>query len=210
MTNTNKGGYQILDLGNVDLTTSPTIAGLYELIEGTKKPIRLTRINLGGVEKHDVVSMPVVSGSDYVFENVYGYDLSIDSDGNLSLASTKWATRSYVDEKATKYFHPIVVNKTAGTKITFIIINDVSTAYTSVTDIFNLFLSFEGKIICVGGDIYSLNGNVSFNPAYLEKSGDSLYFTGVDAAGVLHDYSNNAIKFQVSDWSSVVDSVNAI
>lgn len=96
-----KGGYQILNLQNKDLQYSPTIPGAYEVVEGNYlKPIMISGIVIGGVEKPAVYRQPVVSGSSYVFENVYGYDVTLTDSDTLSLASTQFATRAYVDQKA--------------------------------------------------------------------------------------------------------------
>lgn len=71
-----KGGYQIIDLGGVNLGTaeSPTsvvIDGLYNKLEGVVKPILLTGIVIDNVEQKDTfvtatvidTSIQLISGS---------------------------------------------------------------------------------------------------------------------------------------------------
>lgn len=61
------GGYQIINLGNKELTDEATIIkGVYNLIEGTKKPILLTNVNVGGTEIHNF--FPQVHINDGNFE----------------------------------------------------------------------------------------------------------------------------------------------
>ena len=51
----NKGGYQILDLKNTSfaLGTGEVIAGAFETIRGTKKPILVSGIVIAGKRYHD-------------------------------------------------------------------------------------------------------------------------------------------------------------
>lgn len=51
-----KGGYQILDLKNVELTSgeASSFPGSYETIEGTRKAILVSGLNIGGTEYHDM------------------------------------------------------------------------------------------------------------------------------------------------------------
>lgn len=70
-----KGGYKIIDLKNNDLTSSNTIEGIYDAIEGNYgKPILLSGIVIDSVEKDDIFVNVEVSGSDYVIK---AYDRTI-------------------------------------------------------------------------------------------------------------------------------------
>lgn len=70
-----KGGYKIIDLKNNDLTSSNTIDGVYDAIEGNYgKPILLSGIVIDGVEKDDIFVNIEVSGSDYIIK---AYDRTI-------------------------------------------------------------------------------------------------------------------------------------
>ena len=62
----NKGGYQILDLKNTNfaLGTGAVVAGAFETIRGTKKPILVSGIVIAGTEYHDTyVDFTVVSSA---------------------------------------------------------------------------------------------------------------------------------------------------
>lgn len=96
-----KGGYKIIDLQNIALLSGGTIKGIYAKIEASyRKAILLSGIVISGVEKNDVMTKPEVVGTSFVFRDIYGYDVTIEDDDTISVASTQWATRAYVDEKA--------------------------------------------------------------------------------------------------------------
>ena len=63
-----KGGYKLIDLKGSKLTVGGngvTVKGIYNLIENSyNKPLILTGINIGGVERNDVfINFAVNSGS---------------------------------------------------------------------------------------------------------------------------------------------------
>lgn len=78
-----KGGYKIIDFKdeNIPNGQSPvTISGIYESIENNyRKACLLSGLTLAGVEKADIFRNPTVSESNYVFPDVYGYDLTVKS-----------------------------------------------------------------------------------------------------------------------------------
>lgn len=63
-----KGGYQIIDLNNHNHTSGVGAMheGIYDKIEGTRKPILLSGIVVDAVEYHDTFIFPTVNGSNYV------------------------------------------------------------------------------------------------------------------------------------------------
>lgn len=77
------GGYQILDLKNTAFVknTAQVLEGAYEKIEGTRKAILLTNVNVDGTEYHDTF----IEGSGTPFTaTVYGYTLTIADDDNVT------------------------------------------------------------------------------------------------------------------------------
>lgn len=62
-----KGGYQIIDLENRDLRNNIGMQyeGVYDKIEGTRKPILISGLQVMGVEYHDMFVFPWVSGNAY-------------------------------------------------------------------------------------------------------------------------------------------------
>lgn len=65
-----KGGYQIIDLENRDLRNNIGMQyeGVYEKIEGTRKPILISGLQVQGVEYHDVFVFSRVEGSAYLID----------------------------------------------------------------------------------------------------------------------------------------------
>lgn len=74
----NKGGYQIIDLENKELTLGVGMVynGIYDKVEGTRKPILISGLNIGGVEYHDTYVDFTVSGTNFV-GSVYGKNITI-------------------------------------------------------------------------------------------------------------------------------------
>ena len=82
----NKGGYQILDLKNTNfaLGTGAVVAGAFETIRGTKKPILVSGIVIAGTEYHDtyvdftLVKTASSSGTNIYFQGtIYGKKIKI-------------------------------------------------------------------------------------------------------------------------------------
>ena len=63
-----KGGYQIIDLKDHAHTSGVGAIheGIYDKIEGTKKPILLSGIVVNAIEFHDTFIFPCVNGSNFV------------------------------------------------------------------------------------------------------------------------------------------------
>lgn len=83
-----KGGYQIIDLENKQLTLSVGMVyeGIYVKIEGTRKPIYLSGINIGGTEYHDTCVDLVVNGTDYT-GTIYGKTITITDKDIVTVAN---------------------------------------------------------------------------------------------------------------------------
>ena len=63
-----KGGYQIINLNDHPHTSGVGAVheGIYDKIEGTRKPILLSGIVINTIEYHDTFIFPCVNGSNYV------------------------------------------------------------------------------------------------------------------------------------------------
>lgn len=69
-----KGGYKILDLKNIDFTVdeAKTVPGVYEALENSyRKPILVSNIVVGGIERSDRFLIFGVTNSNYVSENIW-------------------------------------------------------------------------------------------------------------------------------------------
>lgn len=73
------GGYQVIDLKNKNLISGVGMqySGLYDLIEGTRKPILVSGIQLDSEEYHDAFAEVSANGSQYEFD-LYGYLFTIN------------------------------------------------------------------------------------------------------------------------------------
>lgn len=81
------GGYQIVDLGLVDLVNEANTSvskGVYSKFESTKKPILLSGIILDGQEMHNVFIQPYVNNSNYEF-TMYNYDCVLTAEDVLTV-----------------------------------------------------------------------------------------------------------------------------
>ena len=70
-----RGGYQIIDLKgkNFEPGISQYVEGVYELIEGTTKPIMISNFVFAGVKQHDFFAIVKVVDSSYVIETPIQY-----------------------------------------------------------------------------------------------------------------------------------------
>lgn len=73
-----KGGYQIIDLQNKQLTVDVGMVfeGIYDKIEGTRKAILLSGLNIGGREYHDIFVPFDVDSTNFV-GTAYGHTITI-------------------------------------------------------------------------------------------------------------------------------------
>lgn len=73
------GGYQMIDLRGVDLETKGDyyVKGVYELIEGTNKSIKLVGLQKGGREWDMFINPSIESDGSFKFTSVYGSNIKI-------------------------------------------------------------------------------------------------------------------------------------
>lgn len=92
-----KGGYQIIDLHDVEITLGEGVIfdGVYDLIEGTRKTILISGLNIGGTEKKDLYANFVVSGSDYV-ANVGGLTITVNSNDKVLITEFEDENAPYI------------------------------------------------------------------------------------------------------------------
>lgn len=75
-----KGGYQIIDLENKNLTIGVGMVyeGIYEQIESTTKPILISGLVISHIEYNDLYSYPKVVGHEFEFIITDGYKLTVN------------------------------------------------------------------------------------------------------------------------------------
>lgn len=83
-----KGGYILVSLGLIELSTSYAGTIDYDRISKTKKHIVLTGIKMGSVVMPDVCVKPVYGNGTITFKDVYGFDISIHSDNSVDVSES--------------------------------------------------------------------------------------------------------------------------
>lgn len=86
------GGYQIINLNDVNhsLGIGMVHEGIYERIEGTRKPLLLSGIVVAGVEYHDTYIFPTVNGTSYVA--VVGRNPTTNTELHINIEDTDVVT----------------------------------------------------------------------------------------------------------------------
>lgn len=108
-----KGGYKIVDLKDINITTTPVkIAGVYHAIHGnSRKVILLSGITINGVQFSDEFVKVVKLGDDYLL-NAYAvvsdniltkYDIYIEDNDNVTL-QLKTVIGSEIPIEGSQYF----------------------------------------------------------------------------------------------------------
>lgn len=83
-----KGGYQIIDLKNKTLTSGVGMVfdGVYNKVEGTRKPILVSGLNVGGTEYHDSFVDFTVAGTAYT-GTIYGKTIKIEDTDTVTVTN---------------------------------------------------------------------------------------------------------------------------
>ena len=81
-----KGGYILVSLGLIALSTSYSGSIDYDRISKTKKHIVLTGIKVGDTVMPDICVKPVYGNGTITFEDVYGYDVVVSSNNSVSVS----------------------------------------------------------------------------------------------------------------------------
>lgn len=81
-----KGGYILISLGLIALSTSYSGSIDYDKISRTKKHIVLTGIKVGDTVMPDICVKPVYGNDTITFEDVYGYDVVVKSDNTVEVS----------------------------------------------------------------------------------------------------------------------------
>lgn len=82
------GGYHIVNLGNVNITTADgaTILGIYESIESAhRKAILLSGVTIDSVEKNDCFICAEIIDSNYTF-TAHGKTFTVTSEDKVTIA----------------------------------------------------------------------------------------------------------------------------
>lgn len=90
------GGYKIIDLKNKELKDGGDVGvvfeGIYDAIEGTRKPLLISGLNIDGKEIHDFYGLPYLEGTNYVIVvpgslDTFEYNLTINDNDVVKCSS---------------------------------------------------------------------------------------------------------------------------
>ena len=156
-----KGGYKIVSLLNIDITSDFTIPGIYDDIKDSHgKPILVSEINVGGEKMNDAYTIVKQDNTDYIIE-VYGYSLTIASDDSVTVASLPEITSigegltledgelSATASGGKVYFHSISLKEKVGTtfRATVNLFISKSSKFTDVQDIIDYLLDSDATFL---------------------------------------------------------------
>lgn len=130
-----RGGYILVSLGLIALSTSYSGSIDYDRISRTKKHIVLTGIKIASTVMPDITVKPIYGNGTITFEDVYGFDIVISSNNSVSV-SEHVAPSSGIK----LYRHVYSFGPTS-----FIIISTKSTQLTNEDD--NKVLSGRGGVL---------------------------------------------------------------
>ena len=82
-----KGGYQIIDLGDVNITsTGATVPGIHKAIESSyRKAILISGVTLNGVEQRDCFVDCTKASGNYTF-SAYGKTFTVSAEDKVTIA----------------------------------------------------------------------------------------------------------------------------
>lgn len=78
-----KGGYILISLGLIALSTSYAGTIDYDKVSATRKRVVLTDINVGGTKMPDLTVQPIYGNGQITFSDVYGFDIVVKSDDSV-------------------------------------------------------------------------------------------------------------------------------
>lgn len=83
-----KGGYQILDLQNKNLTSGNGIIyeGAYDKLKGNRKPILVSGLKFGGIEYRDTFVEFSLNAASYQ-GTIYGKTITVETNDKVSVRS---------------------------------------------------------------------------------------------------------------------------
>lgn len=200
-----KGGYQIINLGGVELTTLTSMVGLSKKILASHlKPILLSGIMISGVKKNDVYVTAQESSGDIIISDVYGYNITIDeSDDSIQVdeivAPQSLKLYIHVIEGSFKFLTQTGEFTTPTGTAKFIIVNTSSVSITT-----NLLASAIVNGLIVKGVL--IDSNDSGKYIYLDGTDLSLYFEKVSDGSVV-SYPSNVSSGTITD--TITELVNA-
>ena len=81
-----KGGYILISLGLIALSTSYAGTIDYDKVSATRKRVVLTDINVGGTKMPDLTVQPIYGNGKITFSDVYGFDIVVKSNNSVEVS----------------------------------------------------------------------------------------------------------------------------
>ena len=81
-----KGGYKLVSLQLVELTTMVALMGLYASIENSHdKPLLISDIIIDGERKNNLFCMVEKDGDEFIIKDVYGKDIKVNAQDEVEV-----------------------------------------------------------------------------------------------------------------------------
>lgn len=190
-----KGGYILISLGLIALSTSYSGSIDYDRVSKTKKHIVLTGIKVGDTIMPDVTVKPIYGNGTITFEDVYGFDIVISSNNSVTVSE------HVAPSGGTKlYKHTLSINS--------------SVAFQSISFITNIEKKLsestsETDFIILSGDLSGYGPGTNAKIGYITDIS-----IGSDAQGAyasiryFSDSESSTVAYHISDITT--ESVEAI
>ena len=79
-----KGGYKLVSLQFMELTTMTALDGLYGAIFNShEKPLLISDIIINGEKKNDIYCVAIKEDGKFTIKDIYGYDLEVNADDEV-------------------------------------------------------------------------------------------------------------------------------
>lgn len=122
-----KGGYILISLGLIPLSTSYSGSIDYDRISKTKKHIVLTGIKIATTVMPDIAVKPIYGNGTITFEDVYGFDVVVSSNNSVSVIE------HVAPSGGTKlYKHTVSLLDNAETNVSIEVISTEQASFTSL------------------------------------------------------------------------------
>lgn len=175
MSKTYTGGYRLVSLAFIDLAlavTAVAVSGLGDALGvKSRKRVVLTDIVVSGEKKNDLSVQVKKDGNNYIIEDVYGYDLSIDANGNLT--SSEHSSGGAGGTKLYKHNITIIGTAYSGPMT---IINDSDKPFSYKAQSGSYQLESEGATILISQDNQFISASMipsAINKVLYIKSADN-------------------------------------
>lgn len=169
-----KGGYILVSLGLIALSTSYTGSIDYDRISRTKKHIVLTGIKIADTVMPDICVKPVYGNGTITFEDVYGYDIVISSNNSVSVSEHPQSI------SGTKLYKHTISNLINGLTLVMINTDANSIDFSTINSFPKLFINYLESTNVV--KMYYANSGFD---VFVDSEAASVFILMLDSADVV-------------------------